>query len=82
MNTSTSVAEWVKFDGELVESILAAQGRRKVWLAERIGVIPMSVSRYLRGDPLPLDRARLAAEALGVPLSLILRDPLIADSGE
>lgn len=45
--------------------ILLEEGRKQTWLAERTGIDPGTLSRYVNGLHVPKDRRKAIAEALG-----------------
>ena len=57
-----------------ITALIAAQGRRMDWLAERVGVSQGHLTHVLAGRRrLRPEHAQRIAEALGVPVSYILR---------
>lgn len=51
--------------GEIIEG----QGRRRTWVAEKIGVSSASISNWEKGEAMiPYDKARLLAKVLGVKM--------------
>ena len=57
-----------------IEAILDKQGRRKDWLAERIGIVPSRLSKILHGKRyyhFSPDQRRAVAEALQVPEAIL-----------
>lgn len=59
-----------------VADTMEARGMNQAALAERAGVTRVTINRLLNGHHVPmLDAAGQIAEALGVPLSLLLAEP-------
>jgi putative transcriptional regulator len=54
-----------------LKRVLREQGRVQRWLAERIGVDEATLSRYVNGLHVPLDKRLLIAEALEVPVEAL-----------
>ena len=62
--------------------ILKAQGRKRSWVGEQIGVKPYTISRWCAGEwPIPEGRIPQLAAVLGVAPEAI-REPVAAGVGE
>lgn len=69
-----------RYHGQKIAPLLAAQGRRKDWLAERAGISPAQLSRLIGGTRTVDERtAQRIAEALQVPLFLAFDLPIGSD---
>lgn len=56
----------------IILDTLREQGRSQKWLADRLGVNPMTLSRYLHGSRnAPDDVMRRACELLGLPINVV-----------
>lgn len=42
-----------------IKDYLAREGRKSSWLAEKVGVAPVSMSRYLNGRSAPIQAVRI-----------------------
>ncbi len=57
-----------KQGGILLGTWLAAERRSQDWLAEQIGAHQTTVSRWMRGDPIPLAVAIEIRRVTGIPI--------------
>lgn len=61
----------------LIEQIIEEQGRRRNWLAQRLGVSPSMVTLLLKGERRwTAEYRRAAAEALQIPEAILFADLL------
>jgi len=61
-----------RYNGQPIGAVLAAQGRRRDWLADQVGVSASTVTRWIKGDlSITHHHAELVAKALGVPFFVI-----------
>jgi predicted transcriptional regulator len=59
------------------------RGLKQSWVADQIGVSRPSLSVYLSGkSPLPIDKLRPLAEALGLAVDVVLDDLLTPAQSE
>lgn len=66
-----------RISGTKIGDVLTAQGRRQDWLAERVGVSPAAVNRWVKGSrTVDIETARRIAEILDVPLFLVTNEPI------
>lgn len=73
MSTSTTAIAELTFNRPVLDQLLIEQGRRKDWLAARMGISPQRFAHCLAGRRrLHHHEAVAAAEALGVPIGMLV----------